>query len=110
MKRYIAKCIAYDADIDDIETYILLESKESDGESQLDIFLWQEDNRLFYNNDWQIKNIEILKCVDSLGDLLEYCQKELGLELYHMLDTKGEIAIGFSDKMQKDLNTYSLDY
>lgn len=110
MKRYIAKCTIFDEEIDNVETYILLETKDSDGETQLDIFLWQEDDRLFYNNNWQVKNIKILKEVETLRGLLEYCQKKLGLELFHMLDTKGEIAIGFSDKMQKDLNTYCLDY
>lgn len=106
MKRYIAKCKFYDNEIEG-DTYILLESKESNGESQLDIFLWQEDDRLFYNNDWQIKDIEILEEVDSMLKLLLYCDRKLGIDLSHMLDKNGEIKVGFSDMLAQDLNTYS---
>lgn len=107
MKRYIAKCKIYDNEINNIDTYILLENKYSNGETQLDIFLWAKDDRLFYNNNWQVKDIEILEEVENMLQLLLYCDRKLGIDLSHMLDENGEIAVGFSDKLEQNLNTYS---
>lgn len=104
-QHYIAKCTLFDNTTEIPNTYLLLDEKNSDGQTGLDIILADSIfKNLMYNSDYEVKDLEIVKTVSTLTELVEY-MKTQGEDLSAMVTDKG-IPVGFGDMLPEDLNHY----
>lgn len=102
--HYIAKC-TLEATEDIPNIYLLLDDKDSGGISGLDIVLVESRfGNLMYNTDYNVKDLEIVKTVYNLTELVNF-MKTKGEDLSSMVTDKG-IPVGFGDMLPEDLNHY----
>ena len=104
-QHYIAKCTLFDNTTEIPNSYLLLDEKDSGGISGLDIVLVESRfGNLMYNTDYNVKDLEIVKTVYNLTELVDY-MKTQGEDLSSMVTDKG-IPVGFGDMLPEDLNHY----
>ena len=104
-QHYIAKCTLFDNTTEIPNTYLLLDEKDSEGISGLDIVLVESRfGNLMYNTDYNVKDLEIVKTVYNLTELVNF-MKTKGEDLSSMVTDKG-IPVGFGDMLPEDLNHY----
>lgn len=111
---YIAKCTLIDGDeeYDDEEdikkypnTYLLLNHKDSDGMEGTDVILEYNPMKvLWYNCDYGVEDLEIVKQVSTLDELIDF-MKSVGEDLSSMRTEKG-IEIGMNDMINNNLYRY----
>lgn len=106
--NYIAKCTLTDGDKKFENEYLLLDTKDSNGMSGVDIIL--ENNRfnsLWYNCDYGVEDLEIVAEVKTLDELIDF-MKSVGVDLSGMVKD-GEIEVGMSDRINQNLYRYVVD-
>ena len=106
--NYIAKCTLTDGDKKFKNEYLLLDTKDSNGMSGVDIIL--ENNRfnmLWYNCDYGVENLKIVAEVKTLDELIDF-MKSVGVDLSGMVKD-GEIEVGMSDRINQNLYRYVVD-
>lgn len=106
--NYIAKCTLTDGDKEFKNEYLLLDTKDSNGMSGVDIIL--ENNRfniLWYNCDYGVEDLEIVAEVKTLDELIDF-MKSVGVDLSGMVKD-GEIEVGMSDRINQNLYRYVVD-
>lgn len=106
--NYIAKCTLTNGDKKFKNEYLLLDTKDSNGMSGVDIIL--ENNRfniLWYNCDYGVENLKIVAEVKTLDELIDF-MKSVGVDLSGMVKD-GEIEVGMSDRINQNLYRYVVD-
>lgn len=111
-ETYIGKCtlISYDEEENEEpkkykEQYLLLNNKDSNGEEGTDIILENSFfGNLWYNCDFGVEDLEIVKKVSTLNELIDY-MKSVGIDLSNMRTEKG-IMVGCNDMINDNLYTY----
>lgn len=106
--NYIAKCTLTDGDKKFENEYLLLDTKDSNGMSGVDIILENSRfNVLWYNCDYGVEDLEIVTEVKTLDELIDF-MKSVGVDLSGMVKD-GEIEVGMSDRINQNLYRYVVD-
>lgn len=106
--NYIAKCTLTDGDKKFKNEYLLLDTKDSNGMSGVDIILENNKfNSLWYNCDYGVEDLEIVAEVKTLDELIDF-MKSVGVDLSGMIKD-GEIEVGMSDRINQNLYRYVVD-
>lgn len=107
MNKFIAKATLYD-EKEYPNSYLLLDTPASDGKSGLDIILLaNETQKLWYNTDYDVKDIVVVKEVNNLDELVDY-MKGKNIDLSNMVTELG-IPIGSNNMLSYNLNQYIIE-